>query len=173
LISDLLDISQLNRKVEMDFKPVNIRELVDHSVTAVRSKAKDKGIEIALGFAKKLPEVYADSRWMVQVIDNLLINAIKFSQNGCKIKITGHDKGEAVVISVEDDGPGISADEKKLVFEKFYRGKKFVNQVPGTGLGLSICKSIIEKHGGHIWLESAPGGGSKFSFALPVHKVKV
>ncbi|MDT8285621.1 MAG: GAF domain-containing sensor histidine kinase [Elusimicrobiales bacterium] len=173
LISNLLDFSRLNGKVEMEFQPVNIRELVSHSISNMLLKAREKEIEIESRFAGKLPDVYADSRWITQVIDNLLINAIKFSRRGCTVKVTGQDKGEAVVISVEDDGPGIPEEEKKLVFEKFYRGKNSVNQVPGTGLGLAISRSVIEKHGGRIWLEAPSGNGARFNFALPIHKVKV
>lgn len=172
LISNLLDFSRLNGKVEMEFQPVNIKELVSHSISNMLLKAREKEIEIESRFAGRLPDVYADSRWITQVIDNLLINAIKFSRRGCTVKVTGQDKGEAVVISIEDDGPGIPEEEKKLVFEKFYRGKNSVNQVPGTGLGLAISKSVIEKHGGRIWLESPSGSGARFNFALPVHKVK-
>jgi signal transduction histidine kinase len=73
---------------------------------------------------------------------------------------------------VEDNGPGIPQEEQKMVFEKFYRGKASANQVPGTGLGLAISKSVVEKHGGKIWVESKPGKGSKFCFALPVAKNK-
>jgi signal transduction histidine kinase len=121
---------------------------------------------------KNLPPVYADVRWISQVMDNLLINAIKYSGPGAKVNVTGFDKGEVVVVCIEDNGPGIPVEEQKLVFDKFYRGKKSASQVPGTGLGLAISKSVVEKHGGRIWIESKPGEGSKFLFALPVAKAK-
>jgi signal transduction histidine kinase len=103
-------------------------------------------------------------------VDNLVINAIKYSGRGAVVKVTGTDKGEAVVICVEDNGPGIPPEEQKLVFDKFYRGKSSHSQVSGTGLGLAISKSVVEKHGGKIWLESRPGKGCRFCFALPVSK---
>lgn len=76
------------------------------------------------------------------------------------------------MICVEDNGPGIPPAEQKMVFDKFYRGKASANQVPGTGLGLAISKSVVEKHGGKIWVESKPGNGARFFFALPVDKTK-
>jgi len=89
------------------------------------------------------------------------------------VNVSGHDKGEVVVICVEDNGPGIPGEEQKRIFDKFYRCKASASQVPGTGLGLAISKSVVEKHGGKIWLESKHGTGSKFFFALPVAKNRV
>lgn len=170
LISDLLDLSRLNGKVEMEFGKVDLTELVRSSVSSNLLKAKEKNVEIANHTPKNLPQVKADTRWIGQVVDNLLINAIKYAGAGASVNVSGTDKGEAVVICVEDNGPGIPADEQKMIFEKFYRGKASASQVPGTGLGLAISKSVIEKHGGKIWLESRPGKGAKFCFALPVAK---
>ena len=170
LISDLLDLSRLNGKVEMEFQKLDLTELVRNSVSSVLLKAKEKNVSLTNETAKNLPQVKADIRWIGQVVDNLLINAIKYAGPGAKVKISGFDKGEVVVISVEDDGPGIPLEEQKMVFEKFYRGKTSASQVPGTGLGLAISKSVVEKHGGKIWLESKTGKGVKFCFALPIAK---
>ena len=169
LISNLLDLSRLNGKVELEFHKVDLAELVRSSISTMVLKAREN--EIALtNAAKNLPQVQADTRWITQVIDNLLINAIKYAGKGAKVTISGTDKGEAVVICVEDNGPGIPPEEQKMVFEKFYRGRSSASQVPGTGLGLAISKSVVEKHGGKIWVESKVGKGSRFCFALPVAK---
>ncbi|MCX5786701.1 MAG: ATP-binding protein [Elusimicrobia bacterium] len=167
LISNLLDISRLNSKVEMEFQPVILGELIRTSVSNMMLKARESGVTLASSVDDALPAVHGDPRWIIQVIDNLILNAIKYSGKGSNIMVTGRDKSGAAVIGVEDNGPGIPEAEQKLIFEKFYRGKTRANQVPGTGLGLAISKSIIEKHGGKIWLESKPGQGAKFFFALP------
>jgi signal transduction histidine kinase len=170
LISNLLDLSRLNGKVEMEFQPVNLSELVRSSVSTMLLKARESDVALSNNVPKGLPPVHADTRWITQVIDNLIINAIKYSGRGAKVEVSGTDKGEAVVICVADNGPGIPPEEQKMVFEKFYRGKTSANQVPGTGLGLAISRSVVEKHGGKIWVESKVGKGSRFCFALPVAK---
>ncbi|OGR51491.1 MAG: hypothetical protein A2049_12005 [Elusimicrobia bacterium GWA2_62_23] len=172
LISNLLDLSRLNGKVEMEFQKVDLSEIIRSSVSTMMLKARENDVALSSAVSKTLPHVKADTRWISQVIDNLLINAIKYSGKGAKVNVTGADKGEAVVICVEDNGPGIPPAEQKMVFDKFYRGKASANQVPGTGLGLAISKSVVEKHGGKIWVESKPGNGARFFFALPVDKTK-
>jgi len=171
LINNLLDLSRLNGKVEMEFQKVDLAEMVRSSISTLLLKARENNVEL-VNEAKELPNVKADTRWITQVIDNLVINAIKYAGRGAHVKVTGTDKGEAVVICVEDNGPGIPAEEQKLVFDKFYRGRTSLNQVPGTGLGLAISKSVVEKHGGKIWVESKPGKGCRFCFALPVDKTR-
>gem|GEM_PF-822324 len=172
LISNLLDLSRLNGKVEMEFSVISLNELVRGSVSNMLIKAKEKNIKLSSSVDPAMPPVYADLRWISQVVDNLLINAIKYSGQGASVSVSGRDKGDVAVICVEDTGPGIPAEEQRLIFDKFYRGKTNASQVPGTGLGLAISKSVIEKHGGTIWLESKPGAGSRFYFALPVAKPK-
>ncbi len=169
LITNLLDLSRLNGKVELEFQKVDLAELIRSSVSTMLLKARESKVNLS-NTAKGLPQVQADTRWMTQVIDNLIINAIKYAGSGANITVSGTDKGEAVVICVEDNGPGIPPEEQKMVFEKFYRGRSSANQVPGTGLGLAISKSVVEKHGGKIWVESKVGKGSRFCFALPVAK---
>jgi len=169
LISNLLDLSRLNGKVELEFQRVDLAELIRSSVSTMLLKARESKVNLS-NTAQGLPQVQADTRWMTQVIDNLIINAIKYAGSGANITVSGTDKGEAVVICVEDNGPGIPPEEQKMVFEKFYRGRNSANQVPGTGLGLAISKSVVEKHGGKIWVESKVGKGSRFCFALPIAK---
>ncbi|MEI7481456.1 MAG: GAF domain-containing sensor histidine kinase [Elusimicrobiota bacterium] len=172
LISNLLDLSRLNGKVEMEFSIVSLEGLIRNSVSSMLIKAKEKNISLSSAVDCNLPPVYADPRWIGQVVDNLLINAIKYSGSGARVSVSGYDKGEAVVVCIEDNGPGIPVEEQKLIFDKFYRGKASANQVPGTGLGLAISKSVVEKHEGKIWLESKPGVGCKFLFAIPVAKAR-
>ena len=169
LISNLLDISRLNSKVEMESQPLALGELIKTSVANMALKARENGVALVSSVDSALPVVHGDPRWITQVIDNLILNAIKYAGKGSNVAVTGRNKGTAAVIGVEDNGPGIPEAEQKLVFEKFYRGKTGTIQ-PGTGLGLAISKSVIEKHGGKIWLESKPGQGARFFFALPADK---
>ena len=172
LISNLLDISRLNGKVEMEFSPCDIREIARNSVSNLMLRAKEKGSVMSFNSDKDIPYVFGDSHWLAQVIDNLIINAIKYSQEKSKVEVRVLDRGDVVTVCVCDDGPGIDKEEQKLVFEKFYRGKNSILSNQGTGLGLAISKSIVEKHGGKIWLESEGEKGSKFYFALPKMKNK-
>jgi signal transduction histidine kinase len=172
LISNLLDLSRLNGKVEMEFAVISLKDLIRNSASGMLIKARETGISLSSSVDKDLPPVYADARWISQVVDNLLINAIKYSGPGAKVCVSGSAKGEVAVVCVEDNGPGVPVEEQKLIFDKFYRGKTNARQVPGTGLGLAISKSVVEKHGGKIWLESKPGAGSRFLFALPVAKLQ-
>ncbi len=171
LISDLLDLSRLDGKVEMEFKPVYMENLLKQAVENFMFQAQDKNIELFLRLNGPIVPVHADARWVAQVVDNLLSNAIKFVGGGGKISVWAREKGEAVMICIEDTGPGIAPMDQKYIFDKFYRAKhKSVNLPPGTGLGLAISKAVIEKHGGTIWVESKLGEGSKFFFVFPAAK---
>ncbi len=173
LISDLLDLSRLTGKVEMEFEEVLIEDLIRHSTSNLIFKEKEKNVKFHSKLDKNLKSVMADPKWLTRVIDNLLVNAIKFSNDGSEIKITVHNKGEALVVGVSDGGPGIAKDEQRLIFDKFYRGKNNSDKTPGTGLGLAISKSVVEKHGGKIWVESEMDNGAKFYFALPFSKKRI
>ncbi|MBI4656524.1 MAG: GAF domain-containing sensor histidine kinase [Elusimicrobia bacterium] len=172
LISDLLDLSRLSGKVEMEFKMTDMKEVIKHSLDNMSFKAREKSIKISASFDEDILPVHADPRWITQVIDNLLVNAVKFSKAGSSIDVTAHNKGDVVVVGVIDNGPGIPHNEQKFIFEKFYRGKNNAGLVPGTGLGLAISKSVIEKHNGKIWVESKMGEGSRFYFAIPAAKTR-
>lgn len=171
LITNLLDISRLEGKIDFDIAPFDLVEAVSNSLSSLSIKAMEKNMKISFSTDSKSAYVTGDRHWLMQVVDNLVINAIKYSHRDSEIKVKISDRGDVVVTSVEDNGPGIDSEEQKLIFNKFYRGKNALANTQGTGLGLSICKSIVEKHNGKIWVESQPGKGAKFLFALP--KVKV
>jgi len=101
---------------------------------------------------------------------HLLENAGKYSEAGTPIKITSEKKGDRLVTSIADRGPGIDSFEQTLIFEKFYRGQHQRYTAPGTGMGLAIAKVIVEAHGGTIGVVSQVGSGSVFSFSLPLDK---
>jgi signal transduction histidine kinase len=99
----------------------------------------------------------------------LLSNAIKYSPGGGTIGVWGYREGGEAVVCVSDEGIGIPAGEQGRIFERFYRvDNEVTRRTRGVGLGLAMCKGIVEAHGGHIWVESAPGAGSTFCSALPV-----
>ena len=117
-----------------------------------------------------MPEVIGDKDRLMQVVINLLSNAVKFTDQGSVI-CRAERNDDNIIVSVTDTGIGIADADKKHVFEKFRQaGDTLTDKPTGTGLGLSICKQIIEFHGGKIWVESEPGRGSNFSFALPILK---
>jgi len=123
---------------------------------------------------RPLPLIFGDRDRLIQVITNILSNAIKFTPQGGKIQITAH-QGETpkpqIVVAVSDTGVGIPTGDLKLIFDKFRRsGDVLTNNTEGTGLGLTITRQIIEYHGGTIWAESTPGRGSVFTFTLPLDK---
>ncbi len=170
LVSDLLDISRLSGKVEMKKEKIDIKSLVKNSVSNLSVKGKEKNIKIETVMDKSVNSIEADRKWIGQVLDNLIINAIKFSNDNSLVRVLVKNKGDAVLVEVVDRGSGIPLEEQKFVFEKFFRGKNNKDKIPGTGLGLAISKSVVDKHGGRIWFESESGKGSKFSFILPVKK---
>ena len=142
-------------------------------MAAVRPLAELTELGVVLDVPESLPAVWADRRRVGQVLSNLLGNAIQFSPPAGTVSVRAFvadlpASGDApvyVCVSVTDNGPGIPAHEQELVFGRFYRGSQ--RSPGGSGLGLSIARSLVELHGGRIWLESDVGRGSTFYFTLP------
>jgi signal transduction histidine kinase len=132
-----------------------------------REAALEKRLHWEQKVPANLPQIYADSHRLAQVLGNLISNAVKFTPVGGSISVTaGSENGEAWV-SVNDTGPGIAPEEQELIFNRFYRGGKGRRFPQGMGLGLSIAKELAEAHGGHLEVTSAPGAGSKFTLWIP------
>ena len=125
--------------------------------------------QISSKIESDLPKVNIDSKRIRQVLDNLLDNSVKYSQEGTEIVVKAWQNDKELVVSVADQGIGIPAAEFDKIFDRMYRIEQRLSQDPGgMGLGLSLCKALIEGHGGRIWLKSLVGNGSTFYFALPI-----
>ncbi|MBI5202779.1 MAG: GAF domain-containing sensor histidine kinase [Elusimicrobia bacterium] len=168
LVGDLLDIARLEGGARMEFGPVSLVEALRHCREVHQWQADGRSIEFRVEFPEGLPNVRGDARWLRQVIDNLVSNAIKFTPPGGQVSVSGKDRGDAVEVTVADTGVGISTEDQQHVFEKFYRARNRASiNAPGTGLGLAIAKAVVGKHEGKIWFESEAGRGSKFHVLLP------
>jgi signal transduction histidine kinase len=166
LIADLLDFANMqNGTFSVETKAGALNQLVIPVVDSMKVLAESKQQTVAIDLPAHLPEVMVDAHRISQVISNLLGNAIKFTPEGGTIRISAHQQGKAVVVSVLDTGPGIPSEFLSKVFDRFWHihGTKQA----GTGLGLSIAKGIVDAHGGKIWAESELGKGTSFCFTLP------
>jgi len=176
VVSELLLANKTENILEKkyDFKEVDIVELIDDSIFDFSGEANAKGIEIIfLKGNKESGAILADKEKLRIVFQNLLENAIKYSNNHGKIFVALEEKGDFLEISVKDVGIGISEEGKNKIFEKFYRDKEAQKkEVFGTGIGLFTAKRIVEGHNGKIWFESSENTGTTFFFSIPKFKVK-
>lgn len=170
LINDLLDLEKIEAgKMEWHFQPVSLREIIIQATTATTSLVDEHGLAYNVQIPEDLPLVHGDPDRLMQVVINLVSNAVKFTPEGT-IAISARQETPEVIVEVVDQGIGIAPADQGRLFEKFSQvGDTLTAKPQGTGLGLAISKEIIEHHGGRIWLESQPGQGSKFSFALPIY----
>lgn len=167
LINTLLDTTRITEgRLELHLQPCNLDELVAEYINDLRLLSPGHRLVLRTGTT---PEVLADRERIVQVLTNLVSNAIKYSPNGGEVIIsTSYEEGIAKV-SVQDEGIGMTEETAKHVFEKFYRVRdKRVETFPGIGLGLYIAAEIVKMHGGMIWVVSEPGKGSTFYFTIPI-----
>lgn len=168
LIDDLLDIAKIESgNVQWKMENVYLTDVVKWAINVTSNIFEQNSLKMINDFEDGLPVILADKRRLEQVIINLISNAIKYTNKGsitCKVS----KQDSELVVSIIDTGIGIDEVDQEKIFEKFSQTGKIVNGKPkGTGLGLSICKYIVDHHGGRIWVESKPGRGSNFSFALP------
>ncbi len=172
MVRELTELSRIESgQMELHPLPLDINALVQECISRMEQQANRKRIEIVKSLQNNLPEVNVESDRIQQVLVNILHNAIKFTPEGGRITVSTMQKDNGVIVSVADNGIGISPHDLPHVFERFYKADK-ARSSEGTGLGLAIAKHIIQAHGGEIWAESELEQGSVFSFKLPVsHKI--
>ncbi len=168
LVDELLDVSRIESgKLDFRWAPVDLAELVTEVAGRLQMTTTLHTIEVDPDGAAGRP-VTADRDHLEQVLDNLVTNAIKFSPDGGTIRVSLHDSDERVVLSIRDPGVGIPSSQLEAIFGLFYQAEDPVSRrTGGMGLGLYISREIINRHGGQIWAESTPNGGSTFCVSLP------
>jgi two-component system sensor histidine kinase GlrK len=169
VVNSLLDLSKMEAGMMMyDFELANVDPLIKRALAEMAPLIEAKQIRLENKVHAPLPQVRIDPERILQVMRNLLGNAVKFTPKGGQISVTAKPVNGKLEVSVKDSGPGIPAESLISIFEKFSQGNhKGSHRRQGTGLGLAIAKSIISSHGGKIWAESQLGQGSTFIFVLP------
>jgi signal transduction histidine kinase len=169
LVDDLLLAAELQAgELELVPTELDLTELVRESVEAARPQAESAGVELQLE-AEPTPPVSGERGRLLQVLDNLISNAIKFTPNGGRVDVSVAPAGGTVRVAVRDTGIGIPPGEVERLFERFFRASTAVDQqIKGTGLGLYISRAIVGAHGGAISAESEVGVGTTFHVDLPV-----
>jgi two-component system sensor histidine kinase KdpD len=169
LVGEASEMAQLDSGMfKLDLQPHVISDALRPAMEDAKASLEKHPVDVTL--APDLPKVPMDVQRIREVLMHLLENAGKYSDPGVPIKVTSEVKGDSLVTSVADRGPGIDSFEQSLIFEKFYRGQHQRYTAPGTGMGLAIAKVIVEAHGGTIGVVSQLGSGSVFSFSLPLDK---
>jgi PAS domain S-box-containing protein len=169
LINSLLDMSRLEAgRFQVNRRPTPVRDVIIDSINSFHSLTSEKQITLSEEIPDRLPEMEVDGERLRQVVINLLSNAVKFSDPGGVVTVRAEERPADLLLQVADHGIGISREDARHLFERFYRAEGELVR-GGTGLGLYISRQIVEAHGGRIWAESEPGKGSTFSFTLPLN----
>lgn len=171
LINNILDISKVEAgKMELNYKNFDLAAKLIVIRNLLSPIAECKNISIEIDIDRKLTSICADEDKFVQVMYNLVDNAIKFSYENSLVIIGAKQKGELVEVMVKDTGIGIKAEDQSKLFKPFSQVDSFFSKrSQGTGLGLSLVKQIVQLHGGYVWLSSNPGNGSIFAFVIPIN----
>lgn len=168
LTTDFLELSRLESgRTHFEREPVHLGGLVQESLEVVRAQAESKEIKLDTEIDPSLTPVHGDRKILKQLLLNLLTNAIKYSPPESVVTVALRSEGNEVLMEVRDTGRGISPDDQKRLFQRFYRAGDAQDEVQGTGLGLVIAKRIAESHEGSISVESTLGKGSTFTVRLP------
>jgi phosphoserine phosphatase RsbU/P len=172
LITQLLDISRIESgKLELELEPHHVDEILEAAFRIAEPVAARRGVGLDLEAPADLPPLRVDRDRMLQVVTNLLSNAVRMSPSAETVSVSAQRDNGMVVISVADHGPGVAPPHREEIFEKFARGVGLpARDGEGTGLGLFVARQIVEHHGGRIWVTDTPGGGADFRFTVPTWK---
>jgi signal transduction histidine kinase len=173
----LLAVEDKTDLIKLEIREADVKQIIDSALQAASASIEAKDLKLNLHIAPDLPSIQADETRLKQVIDNLLSNACRFTQEKGEIAIrawiqwegTNGQRAKYLIIAVADSGVGIPLEEQRHIFEPYYQiSNEINNRSGGIGLGLSVVKELVEAHGGRVWVESTEGQGSIFQVALPV-----
>jgi signal transduction histidine kinase/HAMP domain-containing protein len=170
LINDILDLSKVEAgRMELELSTFDLPIAIENALTLVSERASRQSITLQRTVDGRLGEFVGDERKFKQILLNLLSNAVKFTPEGGRVAVRAALANGVVEVSVSDTGIGIAPEDQEAIFEEFRQvGRYYAHKREGTGLGLTLTRKFVELHGGRIWVESEPGRGSTFTFALPV-----
>jgi two-component system phosphate regulon sensor histidine kinase PhoR len=170
LTDDLLKLSRIEAdQMQLELRPVSVPDLIAGCLETTRMRAEQKDLAIESDCPPGLPLIKGDRGRLGEVLQNLLDNAVQYTQPGGRIRISARAVKGEIIFTVSDDGIGIPESDQSRIFERFYRvDAARSRELGGTGLGLSIARHIVEAHGGRIWVESTVGQGSDFHFSIPI-----
>jgi len=170
LVNSLLDLSKMEAGMMVyAFNRSDIFTLIKRAVREIEPLAEAKNITVTIDADKKLPFIRVDNERILQVLRNLIGNAVKFTPKNGQVEVLVKNFEQGIKVSVSDTGVGIAKESLMTIFDKFQQEEVLTHshKIKGTGLGLSLVKHIIKAHGGRIWAESTLGQGSTFTFVLP------
>jgi signal transduction histidine kinase len=171
LIDDMLDLARLDAGVELVLAPVDVRLLLSQVDDWIRPAAEAKGMQIEMQTAPDLPPLRGDIARLTQIMVNLVHNAVKYTPPGGSIVLQAERQGEMIRFAVRDNGIGISPDDQRAIFNRFFRVRRpETENIEGSGIGLTLVKTLVDLHGGQIGVESRLGEGTTFYVSLPVWK---
>ncbi len=174
MVNNLLDLGRIEAGVGLQLETIPVPDMLERFVGALQLQASQKKIELSLQSSEtSIPTIEADAALLQQAMYNLVENAIKYTPQGGRVTARLKFLPDVLSFEVEDNGIGIAPIDQPRLFEKFYRGgQREAREQKGSGLGLAIVRSIAERHGGKVWLESQLGRGSTFSLQIPLHQPK-
>lgn len=168
LVQDMVTFARAGRS-DLALEPVDLNIVGEVAVGALRPLITERaaGVEV-----EALPAVLGDEGQLTEVLEHLIANAVKFVPPGAspRVQVSAQEIAEGVIVSIDDNGPGIPGADRDLVFELFRRGQ--AEDVPGTGLGLALCRRIVDAHGGRMWIEDSHLGGARVRFLVGVTNVR-
>ena len=169
LVNDLQELSRVEAgAIQLQLAPVSPASLIERIQSALGRQFEEKNIQLVTDVEPGLPDVLVDKDRIIQVLTNLVGNALQYTPNGGKVTMTTRRERSEILFSVKDTGIGISAEQLTHVFNRFYRTDKSRNRASGgSGIGLTIAKALVQAHQGKIWAESEPGKGATFYFRVP------
>ena len=170
LIDDLLDLGHIESGLDTERELVKLDQLIGYTIQNFESLYTQKEQILEIDLAPGLPPVHGNPLRLRQMCDNLIANAIKYTDNGKKICVKLQQEGNELILQISDQGVGIPFEDQPRIFEKFFRAKNALGKEAGSGLGLAIVKTIVQNHHGRIWVESKLGKGTSFFVVLPTAK---
>jgi signal transduction histidine kinase len=170
LVNDLLDVARIDQgNLPLTKDKINLQDLIEESIELQKGLAVSMNVEIKKSFQAGEFNIVADKRRISVVLDNLISNAIKYTDKKGRVEIILENKDDMIEVCIRDNGVGIPKNEQTRIAEKFFRSNNSIkNKTDGTGLGLYIAKNIVEQSGGSFWFKSIENVGSEFYFSLPV-----